>query len=178
MDDTAPQLTWQLTSTPALVHWPVCRFPTRRVQRRDVRTVADLPWAHWRVVLPRQVRKFFCANGRGTRRLLTERLAPLVAPWARQTQRLAPWLGHIAVALAGTAGARLCRGLGLGVRRHTRLRLLRRRPLPGVVPPEVLGVDDGAVRNGQTYGTVRIALERHRARALRPEREAKTCALW
>jgi transposase len=42
-------------------------------------------------VLHLQVRKFFCANGRCTHRLLTERLAPLVAPWARRTQRLAPW---------------------------------------------------------------------------------------
>jgi len=53
-----------------------------------------------------------------------------VAPWARRTQRLAHWLAHIAVALAGTAGVRLSRGLGLAVSRHTLLRLLRRLPLP------------------------------------------------
>jgi hypothetical protein len=29
-DNTATQLTWQVTSTQALVHCPVCRFPTRR----------------------------------------------------------------------------------------------------------------------------------------------------
>jgi len=56
-------------------------------------------------------------NGRCTRRIFTERLAPLVAPWARRTQRLTQWLVHIAVALAGTAGARLSRGLGLAVSR-------------------------------------------------------------
>jgi hypothetical protein len=44
MDDTATQLMWQVTSIQALVHGPVCRIPTRRVHRRDVRTVADLPW--------------------------------------------------------------------------------------------------------------------------------------
>ena len=150
MDDPATQLTLQVTSTQALVHCPVCRFPTRRVHRRYIRTVADLPWGSWRVVLHLQVRKFFCANGRCTRRMFTERLLPLVAPWARRTPRLAHWLVRIAVELAGTAGARLSRGLGLGVSRHTLLRLLRRLPLPDWATPQVLGVDDWAVRKGQT----------------------------
>src|SRR5882724_5666399 len=105
MDDTPTELTVQVTSTQMLVHGPVCRFPTRRIHRRDVRTVADLPWGPWRVVLRLQVRKVFCANGRCTRRIFAERLAPLVAPWARRTQRLTQWLVHIAVALAG-AGSR------------------------------------------------------------------------
>jgi hypothetical protein len=112
--------------------------------------VADLPWGSWRIVLHLQVRKFFCANGRCTRRIFAERLAPLVAPWARRTQRFTQWLVHIAVALAGTAGARLSRGLGLAVSRNTLLRLLRRQPLPDGAAPQVLGVDDWAVRKGQT----------------------------
>ena len=43
MDDPTTQLTLQVTSMQALVHCRVCRFPTRRVHSRDVRTVADLP---------------------------------------------------------------------------------------------------------------------------------------
>jgi hypothetical protein len=45
MDDAARRLTWQVTATRALVDCPVCRCPTRRIHSRDVRTVADLPWA-------------------------------------------------------------------------------------------------------------------------------------
>ena len=73
-----------------------------------------------------QVRRFFCVNGRCTRRIFTERLSRLVSPWARRTQRLAYWLAHIAVALVGTAGARLSRALGWVVSRNSLLRLLRR----------------------------------------------------
>jgi transposase len=178
MDHTTTQLTLRVTSTQALVHCPVCRFPTRRLHSRYVRTVADLPWGPWRVVLDLRVRKFFCANGRCTRRIFTERLAPLVAPWARRTQRLARGLVHIALALAGRAGARLSDALGLAVSRHTLLRLLRRLPLPGYPTPQVLGVDDWAYKKHQTDGTVLIDLERRRPLALWPDREAKAFALW
>ena len=178
MDDPPTQLTLQVTSTQTFVHCPVCRFPTRCIHSRDVRTVADLPWGPWRVVLRLHVRKFCCANGRCPRRMFTERLAPLVAPWARRTQRLAQWLVPIAVALAGTAGARLSRRLGLAVSRNTLLRLLRLLPLPDVATSQVLGVDDWALRKGRTYGTIMMDLERRRALALLPDREAKPVALW
>ena len=150
----------------------------RRIHSRYIRTVADLPWGPCRVVLHLQVRKFFCANGRCPRRLFTERLLPLVAPWARRTPRLRHGLAPIAMALGGRAGVRLSRALGLAVSRHTLLRLRRRLPLPRVATPHVLGVDAWAYRQRQTYGTVLIDLERRRALALLPDREAKPVALW
>jgi transposase len=89
LNEATAQLTLRVTSTQSLGHCPVCQFPTRRIHSHYARTVADLPWATYRVVLPLNVRKFFCANGRCRRRIFTARLPQLVAPWARRTQRLA-----------------------------------------------------------------------------------------
>jgi transposase len=101
-----------------------------------------------------------------------------VAPWARRTHRLVQWLAQIAVALGGTAGAQLSHGLARAVSRNTLLRVLRRRPPPVHATPTVLGVDAWAYRKRQTYGTIRIDLERSRPMALLHDREAGPLMQW
>jgi transposase len=178
IDTITAQVTLWVQSTQTLVHCPVCRYPTRRIHRRSRRTVADLPWAHGRVVLQLGVRKFFCANGRCPGRMCTERLPGVVAPWARQTARLLQWLTHIVVALGGAAGVQLSRGLGVAISRRMLLRVLRRLPLPSCASPTVLGVDDVAMRTRRRSGTGLIDLERRQPVALLPDRTAETVAQW
>src|SRR6266481_7442177 len=178
MDDTTTQITLAVQSTQTSAPCPLCATPTQRIHSHYERTLADLPWAQYRVCLQLRVRKWFCRNRSCSRRIFTERLPTIAAPWARRTLRLAQRFVALGVALGGQAGVRLGHAWDLAVSRNTLLRGLRQQPLPVLPTPRVLGVDDWALRKRQTYGTILVDLERRQPVALLPDRTAETVAQW
>ncbi|MFC8583043.1 ISL3 family transposase [Streptomyces sp. NPDC057217] len=157
---------------------PDCGCFSDRVHDRYQRRLKDLPLAEQGFVIRLTVRRFICGSADCPRRTFAEPFSRLAVPYARFTTRLNHALERVGLALAGRAGARLAAQLGFGAGRMTLLRRVMALPDPRFSTPRVLGVDDFAIRRGQTYSTILTSIEDHRVVDVLPTREAGPLAAW
>ena len=99
MDTASQHLTVSVSSTQTIAQCPVCGGSSGRIHSRYERTLTDLSCVHFTLIWLVQVCKFFCPNPKCCRRIFSERLPKVAAPWARKTVRLVEQLQAIGLAL-------------------------------------------------------------------------------
>jgi transposase len=133
---------------------PRCGLASSRVHSRYQRRLADVAIAGRPVLIDLVARKFFCHVSGCPQRIFAEQVPGLTARHRRTSPLLRGAWETIAWALGGRPGARLARGLAVPTSRWTLLRLLRGAPEKPVSTARVVGIDDFAIRKGQTYSTI------------------------
>lgn len=113
-----------------------------------------------------------------SRRIFAERFPSFVEPYARLSVRLQSVLRYVALNVGGEPGKRLLRAFGISTNGDKLLSLAYGVELPAAPSFRIIGVDDFALKRGETYGTVIVDLETRKAVALLPDRSAQTLATW
>jgi transposase len=55
---------------------------------------------------------------------------------------------------------------------------MRQTSIPSCLDPQVIGIDDWAMKKGCRYGTIIVDLEKHQVIEVLPERDSETVSLW
>src|SRR5260370_782042 len=172
------QLTVEVISTQPYAYCPACGKSSDAVHCQYRRTVHGVPGGGRSVVLRLGVRKFFCRTATCERKVFAERLPDLVQPWARISNRLLEELKAIGLAASAEVSERLAPRLGMKVKAPTLLCYLRSIAPPTDAPVRVLGIDDFAIRRGDSYGTILVNLETSKPLDLLPDRTAEAVLPW
>ncbi|MEV2236383.1 ISL3 family transposase [Streptomyces phaeochromogenes] len=154
-----------------------CGITSDRVHSRYVRHLADRAIGGRAVRIGLSVRRLYCQNPACPKVTFAEQIDGLTVRYQRRTPLLQKLVEAVGVLLAGRGGARLLGLLSAPLSRTSVLFQLMRVPLPTVVTPRVLGVDDFALY-AEVYGTLLVDGDTRLPITLWEGRDAASLAAW
>ncbi|MGW9031349.1 ISL3 family transposase [Streptomyces sp. NPDC055722] len=157
---------------------PGCGQVSDWVHSRYVRHVADEAVGGRAVVIDLSVRRLYCENPSCEKVTFVEQVAGLTRCYQRRTPALQKVVDAVAVALAGSAGARLLSVLHHVLTWASVLNCLMRIAVPARPAPRVLGIDEFALRKGHRYATILTDAETGERIEVLPDRKTETVTAW
>lgn len=130
------------------------------------------------VRLQLQVRRFRCLNVTCPQKTFVEIFTDWLPAYARRTLRLTGLVREVGFETSGEATKRILNHCKVSMSGDTVLRIMRQTSIPTCLDPQVIGIDDWAMKKGCRYGTIIADLEKHQVIEVLPERDSETVSLW
>ncbi|MFE4976012.1 transposase family protein [Kitasatospora sp. NPDC056651] len=154
-----------------------CGAVSEWIHSRYVRQLADATVGSRPVRIDLSVRRLYCENPACPKVTFAEQVSGLTVRYQRRTPLLQQLVEEVSVVLACRGGSRMLSILNITLSRSTVLTQLMRVPLPPLVTPRVLGVDDFALY-GDTYGTLLVDATTRLPLTLWEGRDAEQLSRW
>jgi transposase len=179
IEDTGDAVVISASCTASSGSCPACGSVSARVHGGYSRTVADGAAGGRPVLIIVRVLRFLCTCPSCPKATFAIQADGLTSRYCRRSVPLTQMLTGFGLELAGRAGARLAAQLGITVHSSTILRLVAVLPeREAAMAPEILGIDDFALRKGHVYGTVLVNMDTGDVVDMLPDREAATVETW
>ncbi len=102
----------------------------------------------------------------------------MTSPHGRYSFGLRQFLGQLGREQDGASGAHSAALLGMRATARAILRFMHTLPLPAIVAPQIIGIDEWPWKGRQRYGAIIVDLERKKPIALLPDRSQQTVFQW
>lgn len=178
VEDAGEVIVVRASTTGSAVKCPACGTLTNTVHAFCERMPADVPVDGRRVLLRVRVRRMRCRLGSCARQTFREQVPGVLERYQRRTVRLTEQLRSVVRELAGRAAARLLPAVGITAGKDTAVRTLLGITLPERPVPQVLGIDDFALRRSHEYATVLIDADTGQRIDVLPGRGSRVVTDW
>ena len=159
---------------------PHCGSEMRKHHTLHRRTVQDLPILNKRTYLKITACDFKCENPSCPCVSKSETFEGFLSDKSRMTERLIEWVIELALNTSCEGAARILNAMNVKICGDTVIHTLIRRYQKQTVPKSgsCIGVDDFALKKGQTYATIVVDEETHTPLAILDGRDGKTLKEW
>ena len=157
---------------------PYCQESSDQRHSSYKRKPQALPCCNRRIRLLLIVQRYFCKNPACEHKTFAERIPDTAQFYAHRTNWLTDLIQILAFEMSAEAAARVAWQMKIEISPDTILRLVRTATIGKGDKVRVLGIDDWALKKGQSYGTILIDLEKRRTIDLLPDRTKETLQDW
>ena len=156
---------------------PVCGFSTSQFHNTYHRVIQTYPIHSKPTYIDVIAYKYDCTNPNCNRKVIMQSL-PFVSPSQRRTDELNCLILAVSMFLSNEGASKVLKLLGVTVSNDSIKRLTDKIIIEDNKDVEAIGIDDVAIRKGQTYATAIYDMEDHHLIALLDGRDKETVKSW